>query len=56
MPIAQENHMVSSPLVKGAVMFGRTRLQPGLLLEPTAGNEIDPTDNVQLAKFRNKIW
>lgn len=48
--------MLSGLLVKGAVMFGRARLQPGILLEPTAGNEIDPKDEKQLANFRNKIW
>ena len=55
-PVAPESHMLSSPCVKGAVMFGRTRLQPGLLLEPAPGFEIDPRDETQLAKFRNLVW
>ena len=48
--------MLTSPLIQGAVMFGRSRLQPGILLEPSKGQEIDPNDEKELAKFRNAIW
>lgn len=48
--------MVSSPLIHGAVMFGRTRLQPGILLEPSPAHHID-TENVDdVEKFRNAVW
>ncbi|EKM49837.1 uncharacterized protein PHACADRAFT_154467, partial [Phanerochaete carnosa HHB-10118-sp] len=55
-PIPQEHHIAASPLVKGAVMFGRTKMQPGLLLEPMPDHEIDPNDDAQVAEYRNKVW
>lgn len=40
----------------GIVMFGRQRDQPGVLLEPSPGNQIDVNDQAQVSDFRNKIW
>ena len=53
-PIPQENHIGSSPLVNGCVMFGREREQPGVLVEPRA--PFDPNDEPALISFRNSIW
>lgn len=55
-PIPQEGQVNSSPYVVASVMFGREREQPGILVEPFPGHEIDPNDTVQLSNFRNKIW
>lgn len=43
-------------MVIGAVMFGRGRSQPGVLIEPKPEYAIDPKDSNALAQFRNKIW
>ena len=37
-------------------MFGRGQNQCGILLEPAAQYVVDPTDRVEMAKFRNMIW
>ncbi|KAF7305562.1 PKS-PP domain-containing protein [Mycena chlorophos] len=55
-PGAMEQLVSTSPLVSGALMFGRGREQLGILVEPTAANAIDPGDEVQLAQFRNQLW
>ena len=37
-------------------MFGRGRFQNGVLVEPTEEYAIDPSDEKQVAAFRNMIW
>lgn len=50
-------HMVqSSPLVRDVVYFGRQHPHVGALVEPSAGQEIDPSNEDALASFRNAIW
>ncbi|KAI3612070.1 nonribosomal peptide synthetase [Moniliophthora roreri] len=44
-----ESTIVTSPLVKGAVIFGHGRAQPGVLIEPQ-------THEHTLSKFRNLVW
>lgn len=44
------------PLVSSAVMFGRGRFQVGVLVDPKVEFKFDPTDEVKLADFRNKLW
>ena len=56
MPIPQETLLCSSPLIKGAVMFGRGKSQAGVLIEPSPEHAIDPNDPSALPKFRNLIW
>ncbi|KZP33066.1 putative nonribosomal peptide synthetase [Athelia psychrophila] len=46
-----ESIIVSSPLIGGAVIFGRGRSQVGVLLEPFQGVVVG-----DLAEFRNRIW
>ncbi|KAJ7041394.1 acetyl-CoA synthetase-like protein [Mycena alexandri] len=55
-PGPMENIMMASPLIKGAVMFGRERNQVGVLVEPNTQHTLDPADGQQLANFRNLIW
>ncbi|KAJ3887895.1 male sterility protein-domain-containing protein, partial [Lentinula edodes] len=42
--------------IQGVVMFGRQRDQPGVLIEPSPGNEIEVDDPEQVSNYRNKIW
>ncbi|KAG8854181.1 hypothetical protein FRB96_007737 [Tulasnella sp. 330] len=51
-----EHIIVSSPLVQHAMMFGRAKTQNGIIVQPSEGHEIDPTDEGQLAEFRSAIW
>ena len=37
-------------------MFGRGKIQPGVLIEPQPADAIDPEDEGALIAFRNKIW
>ncbi|THH28219.1 hypothetical protein EUX98_g5965 [Antrodiella citrinella] len=55
-PLAQENYLQSLPFISGAIMFGRGRIQPGVLLEPKPDYAFDPKDTEALAKFRNQVW
>ncbi len=55
-PIPQEGHIVSSPLVAGAVMFGRGRPQAGIIVEPHPSHIVDTSDEAGIIAFRNKIW
>ncbi|KAG6907803.1 putative NRPS-like protein biosynthetic cluster [Tephrocybe rancida] len=55
-PGPMEAIVVSDPLVRDAVIFGRERDQAGILIELQAGTEIDVEDHAQLASLRNKLW
>ena len=56
MPIPQEGHLTSCPLVAGVVMFGFGRTQPGVLIEPISEHAVPAGDQDELVKFREKIW
>ncbi|KAJ7625734.1 putative aminoadipate reductase [Roridomyces roridus] len=55
-PGPMEDVMMSSPYIRGAIMFGRERNQIGVLIEPHPQQKVDPSDERQLAEFRNLIW
>ncbi|KAJ7622608.1 putative aminoadipate reductase [Mycena polygramma] len=55
-PGPMEDIMMASPLIAGAIMFGRERNQVGVLIEPNPRYELDTEDDQQVAKFRNLIW
>lgn len=55
-PGPMEDIMTASPLVIGAVMFGRERNQVGVLIEPNPQYKLDSKDEEQIAKFRNSLW
>lgn len=46
-----EMMITTSPLVHGAVVFGRERNQVGVLIEPTPGMVVS-----DVVDFRNRIW
>ncbi|KAG6816853.1 hypothetical protein H0H87_002339 [Tephrocybe sp. NHM501043] len=53
-PSPMEAIVVSNPLVRDAVIFGRERDQTGILIE--LQTEIDAEDEAQLASLRTRIW
>ncbi|KAJ4474509.1 acetyl-CoA synthetase-like protein [Lentinula aciculospora] len=55
-PAPMENSLMMSPLIQGVVMFGRQRDQPGVLVEPSPGNEVEIDDPKQISTYRNRIW
>ncbi|PCH33942.1 acetyl-CoA synthetase-like protein [Wolfiporia cocos MD-104 SS10] len=55
-PIQQEGHIGAHPWISGALMFGRGREQPGILLEPQPAHVVTPGDEKALVEFRNAIW
>lgn len=55
-PLAQENFLATRPTVQGAIMFGRGKSEPGILLEPTPEHAFDPKDAKRLVEYRNNIW
>ncbi|KAJ3758360.1 acetyl-CoA synthetase-like protein [Lentinula raphanica] len=55
-PAPMEHSLLMSALIQGVVMFGRQRDQPGILIEPSPGHEIDVRDPMQVSTYRNKIW
>ncbi|PIL34315.1 hypothetical protein GSI_03090 [Ganoderma sinense ZZ0214-1] len=42
--------------VRDCLVFGNSRFQNGVLVEPEAAFTFDPKDQSLLAEFRNKIW
>ncbi|KAJ7277843.1 male sterility protein-domain-containing protein [Mycena rebaudengoi] len=55
-PGPMEDIIMSSPYIRGAVMFGRERNQVGVLVEPNVQYKMDPKDEKKVAQFRDVIW
>ncbi|KAI5884843.1 acetyl-CoA synthetase-like protein [Schizophyllum commune H4-8] len=55
-PAPIEGAIVTSPLVRTAIMFGRGKDEAGVLVEPASTHQVDVDDDVQVAAFRNAIW
>ncbi|TFK53343.1 putative aminoadipate reductase [Heliocybe sulcata] len=55
-PAPMEGKILTSPLVSGAMMFGRGHNEVGILIEPRPEHAIDPADEEALVEFRNAIW
>lgn len=55
-PIQQEGHMTANSIISGAVMFGREKMQPGVLVEPYPEHAVQPDNESSVAEFRNKVW
>ncbi|EGO01124.1 hypothetical protein SERLA73DRAFT_72093 [Serpula lacrymans var. lacrymans S7.3] len=51
-----ENILNQNPLVLSSVIFGRGRFQVGVIVDPKPDYRFDPTDELKLSEFRNKIW
>ncbi|KAF7794887.1 hypothetical protein EIP86_006030 [Pleurotus ostreatoroseus] len=55
-PLAQEGMIGSHQMVAGAVMFGRGKNEPGVLIELHPNHAIDIKDEKAVIHFRNLIW
>ncbi|KIK57239.1 hypothetical protein GYMLUDRAFT_247199 [Collybiopsis luxurians FD-317 M1] len=56
-PAPIEEIITTSPFVHGAVMFGRQRDQPGILIELAPSHEPrENADEAEIVKLRNLIW
>ncbi|KAJ7761183.1 putative aminoadipate reductase [Mycena maculata] len=55
-PGPMEDIMMASQFIRGVTMFGRERNQVGVLVEPSPQYKFDPSDEKQLANFRNLVW
>ncbi|KAF7293800.1 Nonribosomal peptide synthetase [Mycena chlorophos] len=55
-PNPMEDILNASPHITGAILFGRERIQTGVLIQPSSAYAIDPRDDKQLASFRNLVW
>ncbi len=51
-----EKTITTDKRIAAAVMFGRSRFQPGVLVSPAPGYGFDPTNEKDLADFRASIW
>ncbi|PBK64722.1 acetyl-CoA synthetase-like protein [Armillaria solidipes] len=55
-PTPIEKTITTDKRIAAAVMFGRSRFQPGVLVSPAPGYEFDPTNEKDLTDFRASIW
>ncbi|KAK0480363.1 NRPS-like enzyme [Armillaria novae-zelandiae] len=48
--------LVADKHVAAALMFGRSKFQPGVLILPTPEEAFNPSDTTRLVEYRSKIW
>ncbi|KAH9935954.1 acetyl-CoA synthetase-like protein [Epithele typhae] len=53
-PVPMETIMNQDPAIQLSVIFGRGRVQNGVIVQPT--KPFDPADDATLETFRNTIW
>ncbi|KAI0369579.1 acetyl-CoA synthetase-like protein [Pilatotrama ljubarskyi] len=53
-PVPMEAILLQDPNVHAAIIFGRGRLQNGVIIQPKG--PFDPADETKLEEFRHKIW
>lgn len=51
-----EETIQSDPRIRGALMFGRGKPFNGVLIEPSAGNEVDINDPAAVRAYLDLIW
>lgn len=51
-----EAALLGDKRISGAVMFGRGKFQPGVLVQPSAEFAFDPKDMKRLIEYRSLIW
>ena len=54
--IFAEKILMGDPHVGGAIMFGRSRFNVGVLISPKEQYAFDPKEEKKLAEFRALIW
>ncbi|KAF8989698.1 hypothetical protein BDQ17DRAFT_1288470, partial [Cyathus striatus] len=55
-PTPIEGQLLKDPRISAAVMFGHSKFQPGVLVQPSPSYAFDPNDEVKLEEYRNLIW
>ncbi|GJE93572.1 acetyl-CoA synthetase-like protein [Phanerochaete sordida] len=55
-PAPLEPLLNQDPHIQNAIMFGRGKFQPGVLIDPKPQFKFDGADEEKLADFRNAIW
>lgn len=55
-PVPIEAGLVMDKRIAAAMMFGRSKFQPGVLILPTPEEAFDPSDTIRLADYRASIW
>ncbi|KAK0470423.1 NRPS-like enzyme [Desarmillaria tabescens] len=55
-PVPIEAVLITDKRIAAAVMFGRSKFQPGVLIQPTPDEAFDPDDVIRLAEYRSSIW
>ncbi|KAI0669497.1 acetyl-CoA synthetase-like protein [Trametes maxima] len=55
-PVPIEGILAHDPHIASAILFGRHRIEPGVLIEPAAGVSVPPGDAQKLEEFRDLIW
>ena len=53
---AAETILVQDPLIRAAVIFGRGRMQNGVIIEPSTGFKFDVEDVLERERFIESIW
>ncbi len=51
-----EAGLTTDKRVAAALMFGRSKFQPGVLILPTPEEAFEPSDSTRLAEYRGSIW
>ncbi|KAH9889260.1 acetyl-CoA synthetase-like protein [Cubamyces lactineus] len=55
-PVPIEGMIAQDPHVASAIMFGRHRIQTGVLVEPAPSATIAPGDAQKMKEFKDSIW
>ncbi|KAK0451170.1 NRPS-like enzyme [Desarmillaria tabescens] len=51
-----EAGLVADKRITAALMFGRSKFQPGILILPAPEEAFDPSDTTRLVEYRSRIW
>ncbi|KAJ7698943.1 hypothetical protein B0H17DRAFT_1167813 [Mycena rosella] len=55
-PAPMEDVIITSPYIKGVVIFGERHSQPGVLVELVEDLVFESDDEIRVTAWRNKIW
>ncbi|EKM51198.1 uncharacterized protein PHACADRAFT_103930 [Phanerochaete carnosa HHB-10118-sp] len=55
-PLGEYPMLHQDPHIQSAVIFGRGKFNPGVLIDPKLQYKFDVNDEEKLAEFRNAIW
>lgn len=51
-----EDILSKDPKISSAIMFGRGRFHPGVIVTPVTEESVLPNDEDWLSRYRNAIW